>query len=117
MAHELAHGQVAQQRARLEHRADGPARDRLRRACRRRPCTVPASGREQPEQHVDRRRLPGAVRPEQRDRLPCRDVEIDPADGLDRPLRVRYVFFRPRSAIPGVLAHGHAMVGEGACRY
>ena len=53
--------------------------------------TVPRSGRVQAEQHVDRRRLAGAVRAEQRDRLAGRDRDVDAAHGLDRPVGLREV--------------------------
>jgi hypothetical protein len=47
--------------------------------------TLPPSGGEQAEQHVDRRRLAGAVRAEQRDGLATRDRQIDAAHGRDGP--------------------------------
>ena len=44
-------------------------------------------GLDEAEQQVDRRRLAGAVRPEQRDGLAGRDRDVDPGDRVDRPGR------------------------------
>jgi len=46
--------------------------------------TVPLSGRRRPQDHVDGRRLAGAVRPEERYRLAWRHRQVDPTDRLDR---------------------------------
>ena len=37
-------------------------------------------------EHLDRRRLAGAVRAEQAEDLALLDLEVDPADGLDLPV-------------------------------
>ena len=77
---QLAHREVAQEGARLEHRPDGA---RVDRRPRRRPEDRNGAGvgLEQAEQHVDRRRLACAVRPEQGDGLAAGDLEVDPAHG------------------------------------
>ena len=43
-------------------------------------------GRQQAEHHVDRRGLPGAVRPEQGHGLAGGDRDVHPTDRVDRPL-------------------------------
>jgi hypothetical protein len=49
----------------------------------------PAAGRPYPRgEHADRRRLAGAVRPEQAEHLAARDRERDPVDRVDRRLGV-----------------------------
>ena len=60
-----------------------PTAPAVDRGLRRRPEDRDAAGvgLEQPEQHVDRRRLARAVRPEQRDGLARRDGDVDPAHG------------------------------------
>ncbi len=79
---QLAHGDVADQRARLEHRADLPGGDGVsRRAAEQRHGAAVRA--DQPEHHVDRRRLPGAVWPEERDGLAPVDRHINAADGVD----------------------------------
>jgi hypothetical protein len=94
---QLAHREVAEERAGLEHRARSPGRDRVARrlAEEHRPTIV---GLEQAEQHVDRRRLARAVRPEERDGLARLDREVDLAnradgavhavEGLRQPLKI-----------------------------
>ena len=95
--HQLAHGEVAQQAAGLQHRADAAGRDRVgRRAAEER--HRPGVGLGEPEQHVDGGGLAGAVGAEQRDRLARRDRDVDAAhradgpvgraEGLDQPLEV-----------------------------
>ena len=81
---ELADGQVAQDAAGLEHRADAAG---LHRALGR-PAEDSDSalvGLLQAEQHVHGRRLACAVRAEERDGLSRLDRDVDSADGVDRP--------------------------------
>ena len=84
---QLARGQVLDQHAGLEHRADQCRRsDRVgRRAAEHGHAARVGLG--EPEQHVDRRRLAGAVRAEQRDDLAGADRDVDAAHGLDRAVR------------------------------
>jgi hypothetical protein len=86
--HELAHAQVADQPTRLQHRADDTGGDRVRggHAEHGRRAAVRI---EQAEQDVERRRLAGAVRPEQRDRLAGSDGRVDAADGVHGAVRLR----------------------------
>jgi hypothetical protein len=44
---------------------------------------LPAIGASEPLDHLDRRGLPGAVRPQDGDDLPLRDLERDAVDSLD----------------------------------
>src|SRR5581483_4777836 len=83
--HELAHSQVAQEAARLQHRANAPGGDCF---VRRQPedGDVARVRLLQPEQHVDRRRLARAVRPEQRHRFPGRNLHVDAAHRAHRPV-------------------------------
>ena len=77
--HQLPDGEVPEQRARLQHRPDLARPDdggRLLAEHRDRA----GVGLGQSEQHVDRRRLAGTVRPEERDRLPGSDGDVDAAD-------------------------------------
>src|SRR5581483_2890915 len=64
-------------------RTDGAARDRVLRFISEQRHAA-AVGRREAEQHVDRRRLAGAVRPEQRNGLARLDGDVDPANRLDR---------------------------------
>ena len=48
--------------------------------------TVPPSGSRQAEDHVDRRGLACTVGPQQRNRLPRLDRDVDAAYGFDRPV-------------------------------
>src|SRR5262249_61070314 len=69
---QLADREIPDQGTGLEHAADAPGVDRLaRRLTERRDCA--RVGPDEPQQHVDRRRLPRSVRAEQRDRLALRD--------------------------------------------
>jgi hypothetical protein len=81
---QLAHGQVADQRARLQHRADRPPSDGLAGPSteHRHRALV---GLEQAEEHVDRGRLAGAVGTEQGDGLTRRDAHVHAPHGADRP--------------------------------
>ncbi|HEY8858910.1 MAG TPA: hypothetical protein VIM27_05610, partial [Gaiellales bacterium] len=78
---QLAHGEIAYELPGLEHRADRAVHDRLggRPAEERDRAAVRSR---QAEQHVDRRRLAGAVRAEQRDRLARCHRDVDAAHGL-----------------------------------
>jgi hypothetical protein len=88
--HELADGEVARQPARLQHRSDRSVRNRLGGRAPE-DGDAAAIGRKQPEQHLERRRLAGPVRPEQRHRFAAfdRDLQVahrlgPPAAGLER---------------------------------
>ena len=67
--------------------------------------------REQRREHPQRRRLAGAVRPEEAEDLARADLEVDAADGLDRPpLRVLNVRAQ-------VAASRSSSRGSGGCRH
>jgi len=75
---QLANRQVLDQLAALEHRAEQSGVDRLaRRVVEQRDAA--GVGRQQSEQHVDRRRLAGTVGAEQRDGLATVNRDVDPA--------------------------------------
>ena len=80
---ELLDGEVLDEPAGLQHGTDRPSRDgALRRPPEEPDRTAVRPG--QPEQHVDRRRLAGAVRAEDRHHLARCDLQVDAGDGLDR---------------------------------
>ncbi len=85
---ELADREAPQEAAGLQHRADRPFVDRLRRRAPEQRDGA-GVGWEQPEQHVDQGRLARAVRAEEGERLALRDVEIDAADRSYLPRRRR----------------------------
>jgi hypothetical protein len=83
--HELAHAQVADEPAGLQHRADGAGGDGVRR--RHAEDGGGAVVRiEQAEEDVERRRLARAVGAEQRDRLAGSDCRVDAAHGTNGPV-------------------------------
>ena len=87
---QLAHREVADQRAGLQHDADGTGLDGVTRGHSEQLDVAPIrSG--QPEHHVDRGRLAGAVRPEQGDGLTWGDGEVDAPDRLHRAVGLGHV--------------------------
>src|SRR5205807_7720253 len=80
---QLAHRQVADQQACLEHRPDEPGVDGSRRPTAEDRDRA-GVGLDEAEQQVDRGRLAGAVCAEQRDRLTPRDRDVDAGDRMDR---------------------------------
>ncbi len=84
---QLAHGDLGDQPAALQHRADQAGPDRLaRRTAEDRDLAGVRAG--QAEQHVDGGGLAGAVRAEQGHGLPGDDVEVDPGHGPHRAVRL-----------------------------
>src|SRR5262249_5077815 len=88
------HRQLAEDAAALGHERDAAPRDFLRPAADdRRPVEpdVTAADRRGAHDRVERRRLPGAVRPDQADDLPGAHLERQTANGLDRSVPNRKV--------------------------
>src|SRR5262245_16171961 len=68
----------------LEHdAADRPSRNRFGADIESTYTRHTARRSHRGRQHPDRRRLSGAVRPEEAEHFTAGDVEIDPSDGLD----------------------------------
>jgi hypothetical protein len=85
---QLSHGEIADERPGLKHYSDRTGADGgLRRTAEH--ANSPGIGPREAEQHVDRGRLAGAVRAEQRDHFTGAKREIDAAD------RLHHVFRRP----------------------
>ena len=75
----LLDGQLTEDAPALRHERDSGARDRLRRAAPHRvagEADVPGRRRDDTHDRVQRRRLAGAVRPDQADELAATDLEI-----------------------------------------
>ena len=103
---ELSHREVLQQPTGLQHRADPAVLDGFgRRLAEDR--DGPAVGFLQAQQHVDGRRLAGTVRAEQRDRLPGGYLDIDAADGANRPARRVVRLLQPEQLDSVDVRHAH----------
>ena len=87
--HELARRQVRVDVRVLGQKADARHRRRATGRARRGSSHRPARRRDEPHQHLDRRRLARAVRPEEAEDLPARHLEANAAHGLDAPARER----------------------------
>ena len=85
---DLADGDADRQAADLEHRPDPTGFDRVPRRQAEHGDTA-AVRVEESEHQPDRRRLPGPVRPEQGDRGPTRDRQVDAVEGQDLTVRAR----------------------------
>ena len=103
---QLAHGEVADDRAGLQHRPDGTLGDRL---IGRHPEDVNGAGvgLGEAEQHVDRGRLAGTVRAEQGDGLAGRYLDVDAAHGLHDARRAGERLDQPLQRDAGHRRHGH----------
>jgi hypothetical protein len=82
--HELTRGQLAQDPARLEHDPDPALLNRLFGRCSK-DRNRSRVGRLKAEQHVDRGRVAGPVRPEQRDGLARVHGDVDASNRANRP--------------------------------
>ena len=80
--HELADGELPDQRPGLEHGADRAGGDGIGRVHAEQRHRPPI-GSQQPEQHVDGRRFPGAVRAEDGNGLAGCNVDVDTAHRTD----------------------------------
>jgi hypothetical protein len=116
----LGHRERAVERRFLEHDADRSAHGH--RAASH---VVPGDARialrrpQQRREHVDRRRLAGAVRPEQPEELPCRNLEIERFDGAYVAVALAQAACTDRGYARGRrgLVHGAGILPDGGRRF